>query len=421
LPLIFSIWFCPLQYLFFIATLLLNLIWNKEIFQIENSIQANRTISLTMNEYHSTLAKTALKTDKFFKKTFSRFIVDGPPIPDEVTKSPSMIVSTHRSHTDYFILGTVFHLKGIVNLRFAAGNNLTEFPYLGRKFKQWGAFAVERDRAGGKNYVRALCAQVVEMLEKGDNIIVFPESGRSYKGAMMDVRGVILSALVIAQSHSLGQKHFMVPVAISYEQLPELLYFKMLEKGKAIRKEKGGLLKRIYGNILYFGSDLIAFAKFLSANKFGKNYGVVYIDYAQPVAIQDIIDIETINNPDSKNEITAHRVAVQKICEYMHSKFIMLYRILPMHVMAAIMIRHGSSDSIKAREFVPGIVEILEKANCNLKSLANLSPAEIVEQGIHQLHKMKAIEARNGTIHIKEESILAYYAAAIPVIDRSES
>jgi glycerol-3-phosphate O-acyltransferase len=367
-----------------------------------------------MNDYHSTLAKTTIKTERFFKRTFARFIVDGPPIPEDVTTCPSMIVSTHRSHADYFIVGTVFHQKGINNLRFAAGNNLTEFPYIGRKFKNWGAFAVARDKSSGKNYVRALCNQVVEMLEKGDNIIVFPESGRSYKGNMMDVRGVILSALVIAQAHDLQKKHFMVPVAISYEHLPEHPYFKMLEKGKAIRKEKCGFLKRVYGNILYFGSDLIAFAKFLLANKLGINYGTVYIDYSQPVAIQDIIDIQSLNNAQAKDDLTAHRVSVQKICEFIYQQFMMLYRILPMHIVASILSTQGTSDTVKIREHVNSIVIALEKAHCNLKSISPLSVAEIVEQGIGQLCTIGAVAVDNGTIRIREQSILDYYAAAIP-------
>ncbi len=57
-----------------------------------------------------------------------------------------MIVSSHRSHLDYILLGIHCSKLGYRNLRFAAGDNLTRMPYIGTKFASLGAFPIYRNR-----------------------------------------------------------------------------------------------------------------------------------------------------------------------------------------------------------------------------------------------------------------------------------
>lgn len=367
-----------------------------------------------MKEYHNNLRIIAKKVTRFFKKTFSEIRVEGPEISPHIFENNRvMAVSSHRSHVDYFLLGERLHNMGLNNLRFAAGDNLTELPIIGKKFKNYGAFAVERDKTYGRKYLRSLCDKAAQMINSGDNLIVFPESGRSYKGNMMEIRSVIICSLVIAQFKNPHLDHYIFPATISYEQLPELLYFDLLQKGKKIRQTKKGFLNNLRGNAYYFGSDLLAFAKFILANKIGKKYGSVFIDYAKPVALNDIVDLKSNYNAKARDEISAHRASLQKISEEIYKYFISLYRILPMHVMANILKNSGRITKTHAEEKVPPILSRLEKEGRNMKSLITLSPEEIVEKGISQLHTMKAVVKDNGTIRVKNRSVIKYYSATI--------
>jgi glycerol-3-phosphate O-acyltransferase len=365
-----------------------------------------------MNNYHQGLQSVVEPTTSLLESTFNHLYINGPEIPNEVCHSPTMIVSSHRSHADYFILGEKFHRLGINNLRFAAGDNLTKFPIIGKKFLSYGAFAVERNRTSGKNYVRTLCDQVVGMVEKGDNIIVFPESGRSYYGSMLEARGVILSAHIIAQYRHPETKHFMIPVTISYEQLPELLYFKMLQRGKRLRKESRNIFSKAYGDLLYFGSDLLAFGKFMNASKFGVHYGDVYIDYGHPFVVQDVVDLKANYKTAARDELSGHRESVQQICNHLFKQMVSLYRVLPMHLVASILKQTGSPvSSARAAELAGPLSEKLQQSGRNCRSIIELPATQIIEKGIQQLIVMKSITIKNQAITVTNASVIDYYAA----------
>jgi glycerol-3-phosphate O-acyltransferase len=368
-----------------------------------------------MKDYERNMLSVVEKVHQFLLKTFSGFHVEGPELPKEVLggAASTMLVSTHRSHIDYFILGELFHRMGVKDIRFAAGDNLTQLPIIGKKFVGFGAFPIARDRAAGKNYVRSLCDTIVNMVEAGESIIVFPESGRSYKGDMMEMRGVVLSAHILAQHHHPEKSFYMIPIAISYDQLPELLYFKMLEKGKSLRKAKGSWFKKTWGSILYFGADLIAFGKFTFAYRFRKKYGNVYIDYDRPFAVKDVVDLAANFKQGSRDELTGHRASIQQITDVLYRKLFALYRILPMHVVASILKEHGPMDAKQTQSFVKPLVEMLVRQGRNLKSLPTDDPARLVEVGVAQLVKMKGVKLSRGRVEIRDAAIVDYYAATI--------
>ena len=101
-----------------------------------------------MKEYHTTLHNVSAPVEAFMQKIFTTINIDGPAIPPEkINENPTMAVCTHRSHLDYILLGMVLHQLHLNNLRFAAGDNLTNLPFLGRKFRSLGAFTVYRANA----------------------------------------------------------------------------------------------------------------------------------------------------------------------------------------------------------------------------------------------------------------------------------
>lgn len=367
-----------------------------------------------MKNYQRALSNVSKKVDPFINNTFSSLNITGPALSfDELKRSPIMVVCTHRSHLDYMLLGNEFYKLGLYNLRFAAGDNLTNLPYIGTKFRSYGAFSVYRARATNRKYIFELCNQVIEMLNDGDNIVVFPEGGRSYSGGMMEMKYGILAANIIAQYHSPEKQHLYLPVTISYEKLPELLYFETLERGRRMLKQKGGFIQNVVGNACYFGADIVAFAKLLTAHNFGIHYGEIFIDYSDPVPVNDIVDIKEHYSPGKRYEFFAHKVSIQKVGETLRKWLFQLYRILPQHIVAALMLQSESYTRAEITERVPDIVEGLQKKKRNCKSLVNLTEDEIVEKGIDQLRFSQAIKVKQNKIEIRSRNSIKYYAAPV--------
>jgi len=227
----------------------------------------------------------------FFNKVFTSIEVTGRDFSiDTLNENPTIICATHRSQTDWFMLGQNFIGYGGKKLRFGAGDNLTQLPLLGPRLQSYGAFTIERDKANHRSYLTTLCLKVVEMLEDNATIIVFPEGGRSYSGRLMELKAGIIGAGCIFKSRHPEKPVYYAPVGITYECLPELLQFSTLQKGKLARSGKNGILQRLKGNGYYFGADLLAFSKFWAAPSFGTTYGKVFIDYGKPVEISEYID-----------------------------------------------------------------------------------------------------------------------------------
>lgn len=367
-----------------------------------------------MSSYHQAVADVSAGIRTFFHTTFSSVKIEGPVLDiDTLNAHPLMLVSSHRSHVDYFFVGYVFHNMGLKNLRFAAGDNLTKLPWIGPRFTSFGAFTVERDTGFDRNYVRNLCSSVVSMIEKGDKVIVFPEGGRSYSGAMLDIRFGILGASVISQHKNPDSNVSYIPITVSYEAPPDVPWFSMQLKGKNWRKRTNFFLKRIIGNMLYFGADLCAFLPFLFARYYGRTYGTIYVDYAEPVRISELIDVAANRSEKARDDFSAHRLSMQKLSDIVHRQLYTLYRILPMHVVASCLLKHGSRSCTDFADMFPEITAVLKEKGRNVKELEQNSPSENARKGIGQLRRMKAVRFRNNICSIRNEPLINYYAATI--------
>jgi 1-acyl-sn-glycerol-3-phosphate acyltransferase len=366
-----------------------------------------------LKSYHDEVAKVTDGIIAFFKKTFSEVHFEGPPFdPAEVQRSPVMFVGTHRSHADYFFIGSNFLKLGFKNIRFAAGDNLTKLPWIGPRFLNFGAFAVSRDGGFDRNYVRKLCDQVIKMLKEGDSILVFPEGGRSYSGSMLEIKGGILNAALMLQAATPDSDVFLVPAAISYDCLPDLPYFPLLLKGKTLRKRPNGFFKRTLGSVYYFGADVMAFLPFLFARRFGRKYGALYMDYGMPVSVRSIVDLEANRVPNARDEFAAHRASLDIVGERIRELFTAAYRILPIHIISA-GIKGGETDPAKLEAYAEGMKTSLKNEGRNCKTVGAMPPKDIVEKGIAQLRKLKAVKIKNKKISVRKEYIIDYFAATV--------
>lgn len=366
-----------------------------------------------MKQYQIALHSAAQKATLFLNRIFTTIELVGPELGEgALPENPVMVVSSHRSHLDYILIGMMLDKVGLRNLRFAAGDNLTNMPYVGKNFRAWGAFSVYRSQATKRSYILKLAHQVVEMLETGDNIIVFPEGGRSYSGKMLEMKTGIIASNIFAAHKNPSLNPFFLPIAVSYERLPEIRYFDILNKGKMLLKENPGLIKKLLGNILYFGADLYAFALFLSAPWFRRKYGKVYIDIGKPLPLSEVCDIEKNFDPSMKNEFSQHKKSLAECSTRIQKEIIQLYRILPMHILAAVLKKQGPLSRPAAVKAVAKMKKQLAEKGLNLKTVSPLSPADIVRLGIRQLKYTKSIKTSMRQIRIKKQTYIDYYAAA---------
>ncbi len=84
---------------------------------------------LKRKPYDEAVIRAADPADRFTRRVFRSVCCEGPPIRrDRLNAEPTMIVSSHRSHMDYILLGIHCSKLGYRDLRFAAGDNLIRIP-----------------------------------------------------------------------------------------------------------------------------------------------------------------------------------------------------------------------------------------------------------------------------------------------------
>lgn len=365
-----------------------------------------------MSSFHQAVCDVSGKIDLFFEKYYSSINLCGPELDaTHYQQYPLMFACTHRSHIDYILVGYELHKKGFKNMRFAAGDNLTRLPYVGPRFTSFGAFAVSRDNGFERNYVRKLCDSVISMLDRGEPIIVFPEGGRSYSGAMLDLKNGILGATVLAQAKDPDRDVFLVPVAVSYELIPDLPYFDLLLKGKQLKKKNNPFVKRIMGSLFYFGADLFAYLPLFLNKARKKKFGNVYIDYKAPISVRSIVDVQKNRNENARDDFSAHRFSMQQVSSYLQKEFFCLYRILPVHLVS-FLLKRGNDTAGKMETQTEPLIEKLRENNRNTELVSKLEPAEIVKQGLDILLKQNAISIKKEIV-IRKQFIIDYYSAAV--------
>jgi len=367
-----------------------------------------------MRDYHRELSRATLTVGPFLNTVFNSINIAGIELITGVSDTcPTMIVSSHRSHLDYLIMGVILNKAGIKNVRMAAGDNLTNMPYIGKKLVSYGAFSVYRALSRNKNYVINLCRTVVEMLENEDNVLVFPEGGRSYSGKMGEIKNGIITASLVAQYNNPDKNYTFTPATISYERVPEQPYFDILMRGRNIRNKKLDFFTNSIGSLFYYGADLYATAKVISAPWFHTKFGDMYIDFGKPVLINEVVDVRKNYISDARNVFGAHKTSIHLISTLVKEKLLQLYRILPLHIVSLILKGKKSCTMNELISRVADTTAELQKQNRNIKSCNSLSEKEIAENGVEKLILFKTIKKSGNSLKINKIKIIDYYAATI--------
>ena len=326
-----------------------------------------------------------------------------------------MVTCTHRSHLDYILLASEFEKAGVNRIRFAAGDNLTKLPVLGKIFREMGAFSVHRGKASQRSYLFKLTEQVKKIILNDDVVIVFPEGGRSYNGHMLELKGGILGSAIVAQQEDPSREMNFVPVGISYEVPVEVPFFPLALKGKKLRDEGSNKLVKAWGEFLYYFADAFAFIKRGFLGDLGIKYGKIVINVGDPIPLNTLTDIEKNYRANSKNSFLANRTSIKEATLKLQKIFIDLFELWEYHLLSYLIKQNGYSpvdkDSLKKlyQELKKrGAHFVFDSENIDIDELVD----NIYQRGVEQLVLNKAI-SKKSNFKVKNRFIIDYFSASV--------
>jgi len=181
-----------------------------------------------------------------------------------------LYLPSHRSHADYLLLSYILYGAGLVPPHIAAGINLNFWP-VGGLLRRGGAFYMRRKFSGDPIYTAVFRAYVDALIRRGYSIEFFPEGGRSRTGRLLPPKTGLLAMVAESGLRSKARKVALVPVFVGYDKVWEVgSYFKELRGGRKQRESAEGLLK--------------------ATKILGKSYGKAYVNFGEPVILQDHAD-----------------------------------------------------------------------------------------------------------------------------------
>jgi glycerol-3-phosphate O-acyltransferase len=208
-----------------------------------------------------------------------------------------LYLPSHRSHADYLLMSYVLYHGGLVPPHIAAGVNLNFWP-VGGLLRRCGAFFMRRSFSGDKLYTAVFRAYVDGLIRRGYSISFYPEGTRSRSGRLMAPKTGLLSMVVDSALRSRGRRVALVPVYIGYDKVWEVnSYFKELSGGAKERESAGALLK--------------------ATRILGRSHGKAYVNFGEPVVLQDHADARLPGWRDKMTLAAEHRV--EGFAEYVRS------------------------------------------------------------------------------------------------------
>lgn len=233
-------------------------------------------------------AKQEVKVKWFLNNYIKEIEIAG--IENISKDSRTIYMSNHRSHLDYLILGVVLHENKYKPPAIGAGNNMFVWM-LGNYIKKLKAFPIKRTNDEFKtkkdklkdleelhDYVKN------DLILKGEDILLFPEGGRSYNGKMGKIGGgqmIFIRSILDAQD-GLEEPINIVPVGIKYDFVQENAFFPLLKKSRKMKN-------KTMSKILYYGADLSAFAVGMVKGAFGIKSNV-YVNFGKPIDVKYFLE-----------------------------------------------------------------------------------------------------------------------------------
>jgi hypothetical protein len=225
---------------------------------------------------------------------------------------------------------------------------------------------------------------------------------------MLEVKGGIVGSTVMAQQEDPATNKYYIPIAISYNGVPDVKAIPLLNKGKKLRASKNRY-QNMLGNIFYYAADILCYTSiWLFPDKEFK----AYVDIGTPVKVTDITDVEGKFNEKSKNQFFANGKAIKDVTEYIQGTLLELYRVLP-HNLVAYILSHNAKINGNGPQFILELLEKMSAIKYNDKEISPLSVEEIWAEGVKRLKKTKGAKGSINKLLIKDSLIISYESGII--------
>lgn len=169
---------------------------------------------------NAALRLAAFAVDATLARSHERVTVDEASFRDAVAAAPPgallVVVPSHRSYLDFVLVSYLCFARpdlGIAIPHVAAASDFQRIPLLGRLFERMHAFYLER---GVGREDKRLTQAVHRLVHEGRVLEFFVEGQRSRSRRFLPPRRGLLRSL-----QATGQRCWLLPVAISYDHLPE--------------------------------------------------------------------------------------------------------------------------------------------------------------------------------------------------------
>ncbi|MCW8857935.1 MAG: glycerol-3-phosphate 1-O-acyltransferase PlsB [Kangiella sp.] len=194
-------------------------------------------------------------------------------------------VPCHRSHADYLLLSYQLYHEGLVPPHIAAGINLNFWP-VGSVLRRGGAFFLRRSFRGNKLYTAVFNEYLYRLFNKGIPVEYFQEGGRSRTGRLLTPKTGMLAMTVQSMLRGIRRPIMFVPVYIGYERMFEGKSYVGELRGHAKKQESVGQLLGVRKALKRF-------------------YGKVYLNFGQPLALEDYLAKQNIDWSDLQGQAQA--------------------------------------------------------------------------------------------------------------------
>lgn len=231
-----------------------------------------------------------------------------------------VLVSSHKSHFDYLIIGYHAFVNQMAIPHIAAGRNLYFWP-LGPMMRRTGAFFLRRSFKGLRLYPKVFAAYVRVLVKEKFNINFYIEGGRSRTGKFLPPRTGLLAFLLQTVEEGAVQDLLFVPTFVGYDRIPEESAYLRELAGREKRKEDLAEVIR---------------ARSVLSQRFGR----AYLRFNNPVSFREFLEKWNTREDVEAADSTA-RELINDFAYHVMSGIVRVAVVTPMGLAAAGMVCSG--------------------------------------------------------------------------------